>query len=80
MNPITKAALIMGNRKITRRATAKTEDRTIFLWELTDGATLELVRDKSFKCVNERLEGFDALLDFYQRGRCSVFSPNYISA
>jgi hypothetical protein len=82
MNPINQAAILMGKRKITRRATAKSEtsESCIFLWELDDGATLELVRDTAFKSVRERNEGFDQLLAFYQRGRCKVFSPNNVVA
>ena len=77
MNPINKAAQLMGSRRICRRATAKNQDTTVFLWELDDGATLELVRGKGgFKSVQEQMGGFDALLQFYQRGHAHVFSPN----
>lgn len=77
MNPIQLAAQIMGARTICRRATAKNQDATVFLWELNDEATLELVRGKEgFKSVLERKEGFDALLDYYQRSHAKVFCPN----
>jgi len=76
MNPIIQASSLMGSRKIIRRATAKSAGSTVFLWELDDGATLELVREGTFKCCRERGEGFEALMEFYQRGRCRVFSPN----
>lgn len=76
MNPILQAAGMMGQAKIVRRATAKTVGRTVFLWQLSDGRTLELVREGQFKSVVERTETFDSLLEFYQRGHCKVFSPN----
>lgn len=76
MNPIIQASSLMGRRKIMRRATAKSAESTVFLWELDDGATLELVRSGTFKSCRERGEGFDSLLAYYQRGHCRVFSPN----
>lgn len=76
MNPIHQAALLMGKRTICRRATAKKDGRTVFLWELSDGATLELVRgDKGFRSAVERHEGFDNLMAFYSRSNARVFSP-----
>lgn len=77
MNPIQLAAQMMGNRKISRRATAKSNDNTVFLWELSDGATLEVIRGKEgFKSVTEKHTGFEALMDFYQRAHARVFSAD----
>jgi hypothetical protein len=77
MNPIQQAAQLMGDRQICRRATAKWLDSTVFLWELTDGATLELVRGKGgFKSVQEKSVGFDSLMEYYQRSHARVFCPN----
>lgn len=75
MNPICQAAAMMGQSKIVRRATAKTTERTVYLWQLSDGRTLELVREGNFKSVVERTEQFDTLLEFYKRGHCKVFCP-----
>ncbi|HCF4079448.1 hypothetical protein [Pseudomonas aeruginosa] len=76
MNPINTAAQLMGNRTIVRRATATNNGSKVFLWELSDGATLELVRgEKGFKSVLERQVGFDALVQFYMRSHARVFSP-----
>ncbi|MGI0646971.1 hypothetical protein ACRCPS_18300 [Pseudomonas aeruginosa] len=81
MNPIHLAAQMMGKRKIRRRATAKREQNTVFIWELDDGNALELVRkDKGFVSVVERTEGFDALVEYYSRSNAHVFSPNNVSA
>lgn len=77
MNPIHMAAQMMGKRTICRRATAKQDDKTVFLWELTGGAVLELVRGKGgFSSVQEKSVGFDQILAFYQRSHARVFCPN----
>ena len=82
MNPILLAARLMGDRKMTRRGTAKTESCTIFLWELDDGKVIELIRDTPisgthcFRSVKERGEPFETLLNYYERGHARVFSPN----
>lgn len=81
MNPIITAACLMGDRKIVRRATAKTESSTVFLWELNDGSTIELVRNNhGFQSAIERGEGFEELMSFYSRSNARVFSPNLARA
>lgn len=59
----------------------------ILLWELSDGALLELRREVGpgkrprFTLFRERGDGFDDLLVYYERGRARVFSPNrYVAA
>lgn len=81
MNPIHHAAQLMGKRTICRRATAKRDQNTVFLWELSDGNTLELVRkDKGFVSAVERTEDFESLIEYYSRSNAHVFSPNNVSA
>lgn len=75
MNPINEAAKLMGTRKIIRTGTAKKDDMTVHLWELDDGATLELVRGKQgFTNLRERHEGFEELASYYGRN-AKVFVP-----
>ena len=65
----------MGKRKIVCTGTAKKDDSTVFLWQLDDGATLELIRGKKgFVSLKERHEGFHALVDYYSRS-AKVFVP-----
>lgn len=81
MHPIHQAAALLGSRTITRRATATMNQNKVFLWEMSDGNTLELVRGgKGFQSVKERTEGFDQLYDFYKRSHARVFSPNKTAA
>ncbi|NWC83833.1 hypothetical protein HX798_26630 [Pseudomonas putida] len=79
MNPITAAARLMGKRKIVRTGTAKKDGSTIFLWELDDGATLELIRGRTgFTSLQERRDAFQDLVDYYSRG-AKVFVPRLSS-
>lgn len=79
-NVILQAARMLGTRTIVRKGTAKALGSTIFLWELSDGKTLELLRTEGSKAtahfanVRERDEGFDVLLEYYGR-HAKVFSP-----
>ncbi|MBI6600995.1 hypothetical protein [Pseudomonas sp. S4_EA_1b] len=51
----------------------------IFLWQLDDGATLELIRGKKgFFSLKERHEGFQVLVDYYSRN-AKVFVPKLSS-
>jgi hypothetical protein len=86
MNVICQAARMMGKRKIVRKGTAKTSECTIFLWELDDGNSLELLRNEAptatahFVSVRERTERFNDLLQYYER-HAKVFSPDrYLAA
>lgn len=84
-NVIVQAARMMGTRTIVRKGTAKTPGSTIFLWELSDGKTLELLRNEGAKAsahfvsVRERSEKFNELLEYYER-TANVFSPNRYAA
>nr|WP_073675448.1 hypothetical protein [Pseudomonas aeruginosa] len=79
MNPIQQAAQLMGKRKIVCTGTAKKDDSTVFLWQLDDGATLELIRGKKgFYSLKERHEGFQVLVDYYSRN-AKVFVPKLSS-
>lgn len=86
MSVICQAARMIGSRKIVRKGTAKTSESTIFLWELDDGNTLELLRNEApmmtahFVSVRERTERFNDLLEYYER-HAKVFSPDrYLAA
>lgn len=65
----------MGKRKIVRTGTAKKDETTVFLWELDDGVTLELIRGKKgFSSIKERHDSFQDLVDYYSRN-ATVFVP-----
>lgn len=86
MTIILQAARLLGPRQIGRRASVTTDTMKILLWELSDGAVLELHREvipgkrSRFTLVRERGDGFEELLVYYERGRARVFSPNRYAA
>ncbi len=75
MTIILQAARLLGPRQIGRRASVTTDTMKILLWELSDGAVLELHREvvpgkrPRFTLVRERGDGFEELLVYYERGR-----------
>lgn len=64
MTIILQAARLLGPRQIGRRASVTTDTMKILLWELSDGAVLELHREVApgrrsrFTLVRERGDGF----------------------
>jgi len=86
MTIILQAARLLGPRQIGRRASVTTDTMKILLWELSDGAVLELLSELApgkrprFTQVRERGDGFDDLLVFYERGHARVLSPNRYAA
>ena len=70
MHPIIEASKLLSNGHILRKAAVHAKDTTIFLWELSSGGTIEVVRIKSgFQSTDLRQQPLDERLDFYRRTR-----------
>ncbi|WP_116894950.1 hypothetical protein [Pseudomonas savastanoi] len=74
MHPIIEASRLMSNAQITRKAAIHANATTIFLWELSTGDTLELVRTCSgFSSTELKHHPFNDRINYYQeRSRAKV--------
>lgn len=66
MHPIIAASRMMSDAQITRKASIHANAMTIYLWELSNGGTLEVVRSRSgFHSSELKRHPFDERLSYY---------------
>lgn len=70
MHPIIEASRLMKGAQIIRKATVHANGGTIFLWELSTGGTLEIVRSsKGFRSTELKINPFIERVDWYSAMR-----------
>ncbi|WP_228393904.1 hypothetical protein, partial [Pseudomonas helleri] len=78
MHPIIEASRLMNNAQITRKAAIHANATTIFLWELSTGDTLELVRTCSgFSSTELKHHPFNDRINYYQERRSAKVTGSY---
>lgn len=78
MHPILEASRLMSDAQITRSACVRANKTIIYLWELSTGNTLEVVRSNTgFRSTELKANPFNERVSYYSEKRGAKVSGSY---